>query len=1425
MLDNISKFTKKHIKKIIFLGLSFCVIWVYASSSTRDFTTTTDYTYSGATDFTVTWSIASLNQNTLVHTWVVSSWTSYNWAYDVVVDGNYAYMTSFLWDRVNVIDIRNPSNPILTWSIINNWWTIRLDWAAWIIKEWNLLYVTANVSDAVQVIDVTNPRIPVATWSIVDGTNLNWARWIAKSWNYLFITSDVRDTLSVINVTNPRLPSRSYTLRDTTNFNWARDIKIVWTYAYVTAYDWNRFSVVNISTPTLPVFSTGILDATFLSQAWRLEISWNYAYVSAYNNASVRVINITNPLAPVAVTSISWWSYSITNPMDLVADWNRLYISSFWLDAVNIADITDPTAPTYVWKVIHNAANPLLDWAYWLFKVWDLIYTAVYNSDALEILRLSYPSNSPFLQPTTAFNYGVSQNLLTFSETLWAWNEWTITYQISKDNWTTWYYLNWTTWTTTTWWVANSTSATLINSYLSTFNALAWWTWIFTYKAFFTSNWVQKVELDNLSVTASDPASPGWVSTNMSIWLKADKWTNSTTDWASITSWADQSGNWYDATTWVAPSYINNDTNNLNYNPLISFDWSTYLENLNNWANSISYYMVIIPDNLVDWTLPWQAPFWIDCESWIISSWTCWLPLGWTILWAFTAAMNDEVVTHALWSSTSRRSAQIWAYSYSSGSPMILNSNQNSLWNWTDIYEKWVKIDNFTANTYQSVSTADYRIWRSLDPVNIYPYYWKVAEIIDYTSRLSDADRQKIESYLSLKYGITLNAWTQNYFASDWTTYMWNTGGAGTYINDIFWIWRDDISWLGQVKSKSTNTDWIITLEAIWEWTNMSNSFVDIANKEFFTVSNNNLANTWIQSWAPSWYDILSRTWKVQETWDVGTVLFDFNVANSNFDVPILSTWSLYYFIYDSNSNSSLSDETPMSMSNISWNIWRISWVNLSNWMIFTLWSLTSTNNIPTNITLSNNAINENVASWSTIWTFTTTDADLWDTHTYSLVTWAWDTDNITFTITWTTLKINESPDYEIKSSYSIRVQTDDGNWWQYQKIFTININNIWETISTIIDFETPWKYTVTSWNWTRLTTNPYENAYSIISNNWWLPNTQSCFEVTNTLTQTWTISFFYNVSSQAWADYLRFYIDNIEQQNWSWTVPWTNYTKNNLTLWYHSYKWCYIKDWNTNTWNDNANIDYITFQFSAVDNFSPTISSINFASWYLLPWWNHTLIIDYNDWESGINTTSDIITLNKWNWTAWGSDISATGLNLAWKTVWSTQATYPTNNLIFWKYSYLFQISDNNANSSSTWAVFYIDEPEIIISTWSYDLWNITWSWLNFSANEITATIKTVWASYQVEMSKDTDFLNSSGSIIIDWDWSAGVWYDKNPYTLVNKNINNNPIVWTWATNININWDKNIYTFPIKIWTLISEEQEAGIYNMSLSFRAIFGY
>jgi hypothetical protein len=127
---------------------------------------------------------------------------------------------------------------------------------------------------------------------------------------------------------------------------------------------------------------------------------------------------------------------------------------------------------------------------------------------------------------------------------------------------------------------------------------------------------------------------PGWVSTNLQIWLKADNGPNNITEWWNITSWADQSQNWFDATSWVAPIYRNNTTDQLNFNPVVDFNGTNqYLQNLNNGAYTKSYYLVVVPDNTVDGTITGQVPFGFDCNSGVLNTWTCWLSFAWVTLW------------------------------------------------------------------------------------------------------------------------------------------------------------------------------------------------------------------------------------------------------------------------------------------------------------------------------------------------------------------------------------------------------------------------------------------------------------------------------------------------------------------------------------------------------------------------------------------------------------------------------------------------------------------------------------------------------------------------------------------------------------------------------------------------------------------------
>ena len=90
---------------------------------------------------------------------------------------------------------------------------------------------------------------------------------------------------------------------------------------------------------------------------------------------------------------------------------------------------------------------------------------------------------------------------------------------------------------------------------------------------------------------------------------------------------------------------------------------------------------------------------------------------------------------------------------------------------------------------------------------------------------------------------------------------------------------------------------------------------------------------------------------------------------------------------------------------------------------------ITNVNEAPTNITLSNNTIAENVPANSVIGTFTASDPDAGETFTFTLVSGPGDTDNSSFTITGNQLRIISSPNYEVKNSYTVRVRvTDSGN-------------------------------------------------------------------------------------------------------------------------------------------------------------------------------------------------------------------------------------------------------------------------------------------------------------------------------------------------------------------------------------------------------------
>ena len=106
----------------------------------------------------------------------------------------------------------------------------------------------------------------------------------------------------------------------------------------------------------------------------------------------------------------------------------------------------------------------------------------------------------------------------------------------------------------------------------------------------------------------------------------------------------------------------------------------------------------------------------------------------------------------------------------------------------------------------------------------------------------------------------------------------------------------------------------------------------------------------------------------------------------------------------------------------------------------------------PTNITISASTFAENISGGFVVATLSTTDPDVGDTFTYSLVSGDGDTDNTAFTISGDQILINESPDFEAKSSYSIRIQSKDQGGLATEKEFVFGVNDILEITNVAIE-------------------------------------------------------------------------------------------------------------------------------------------------------------------------------------------------------------------------------------------------------------------------------------------------------------------------------------------------------------------------------------
>ena len=209
-----------------------------------------------------------------------------------------------------------------------------------------------------------------------------------------------------------------------------------------------------------------------------------------------------------------------------------------------------------------------------------------------------------------------------------------------------------------------------------------------------------------------------------------------------------------------------------------------------------------------------------------------------------------------------------------------------------------------------------------------------LSEIILIKGAVSATQDIKIQSYLAVKYGLSLESALVNYLTSDGTVIWDNT--ILSYWNDVAGIGQDDGSLLDQRISKSQDPSGIVTISSTNDFTtaNSDPARTSLADGNFLMWGNNNVSasGAWDTGSAPTDFAVIPEIWLVEKTGTVNGVSVRVDV--NDFDNNIPTFFGDLYFVHGPN----ITAATPVLMTETSpgSGIWTISGINFLDDDFFT---------------------------------------------------------------------------------------------------------------------------------------------------------------------------------------------------------------------------------------------------------------------------------------------------------------------------------------------------------------------------------------------------------------------------------------------------------------------------------------------------------
>jgi len=445
---------------------------------------------------------------------------------------------------------------------------------------------------------------------------------------------------------------------------------------------------------------------------------------------------------------------------------------------------------------------------------------------------------------------------------------------------------------------------------------------------------------------------PGGITNNLQSWLKSTSGLG-LNDGDSVSTWFDQ-GRGADAVTLFAgqePTYQDNATDNVNFNSVVDFvntynsftldddysydDTNTQFMEAASGFYTNDIFVVVLADTPVTSTFGSMDIFCADSDTGTNEADATGVGLG-----SYTQRFTGEVITYATGTSSGVGAGYgIAEVTNTTSYPTVGIINARNRSDGADGSELFYNARDIGTGTYGSeidipafINASDAKFWLGRSEGWEATFDGKMCEIISFSARNTDAsltdNRNRIMSYLAIKYGITLgvNGTSQDYVDTAGNV-IWDQSANVGFNYDIAGIGRSDDAGLTQEQSKSVNANTMVTMGLTTiEATNNAN-LNTFANDENYLVwgnDNGSLAaapdvtvdmSSGITGLTSNvTFTAITRKWKVVETGgDIATVTV--SVPEASLSATISPPGSYLMFISNTSTFSPTSEYRIMTLN------------------------------------------------------------------------------------------------------------------------------------------------------------------------------------------------------------------------------------------------------------------------------------------------------------------------------------------------------------------------------------------------------------------------------------------------------------------------------------------------------------------------------